>query len=369
MIYEDFFYFKKLYEEYKKYAKEFFERNYINWTGNKKLPKHKIEDIFFSFKLATFFNFLDKIRTLYFTNDIFELIKKYNENVWLGYEILSFLLYKNIVRIKNKRIIFNERFDSFFIKPMSEEEVVKRLKEVLGSGINLNKSVLYNLNPKSEFKWKTKYDQIPISTKSAITIISKISYYFPAKLNFIFIGDDDFISIPLKLILDIPVSSLDKDEEILNEVEKLSKKFNVVVNTIKADVRKKKNIKNFYGCYMNPPYNLPGSTKFLEFSSKILSKDGGAAFLILGNEALEKRYIHLQKSISNLGFIIREIIPSKISYEFYLHYKEDSIIYEKMKELNFELIGKEAIFAALYVLEFVGKVKKIPHEKNIYSYT
>ena len=81
MFHEDFFYFKKLYEEYKNYALEFFERNYINWIGNKKLPKSKLKDIFLSFELDTFFNFLDKVRTLYFASNVFDLIKRYNEDI------------------------------------------------------------------------------------------------------------------------------------------------------------------------------------------------------------------------------------------------------------------------------------------------
>ena len=90
--------------------------------------------------------------------------------------------------------------------------------------------------------------------------------------------------------------------------------------------------------------------------------------MVLGYEALRKRYIHLQKNISNLGFIIRELMPSKISYQFYLNHKEDKIIRERMKHLGIELIGEEIAFAALYVLEFVGKVKKATTEKDIYSY-
>jgi predicted methyltransferase len=368
MSQEDFFYFKKLYEDYKKYAKEFFEENYISWSGNRKLSKRKLDYIFLFFRLNTFFNFLDRIRILYFTKDIFEFIKKYNEDIWLGYEFVNFLLNKGLVKIENKKIIFERNFDSFFIKPLGEDEVLERLRTIIKSKIDLNRPLLYNLNPKTKFKWKAKYDQISITTKSAITIISKVSYYLPAKLNFIFIGDDDFLSIPLKMILDIPTFSLDKDKSLLDEIDGLSKKFNLDIHTINADVRKSKSLKDFYGCYTNPPYNLTGSTKFLEFSSKILSKDGGMVFMVLGDEALGKRYIHLQRSISNLGFIIRELLPSKISYQFYLHHKEDEIIQEKMRELNVDLREKETMFAALYVLEFVGKIKKKPIEKNIYSY-
>jgi len=368
MFQEDFLYFKKLYEDYKKYAWESFERNYINWIGNKKLPRSELKDIFLSFRLYTFFNFLDKIRTLYFTNNVFELLKKHNEDIWFGYEFISFLLSKGIVKVKNKRVVFEKNFNSFFIKPVSEKEVLKKLRSSIHSKLDLNKPLLYNLNPNTKFNWKAKYDQIPITTKSAIKIISKISNYFPAKLKFIFVGDDDFLSIPLKMILDIPTFSLDKDKNLLSEVEKLSKKFNLDIPTIEADVRKQKDLKGFYGCYINPPYNLPGSKKFLDFSSRLLSNEGGMVFMVIGDDALGKRYIHLQKIISDLGFIIKELQPSIVSYQFYSHYKEDSIILKRMGKLKVDLKNKETMFAALYVLEFVGKVKKRVIEKDIYSY-
>jgi hypothetical protein len=66
MLQEDFFYFKKLYEEYKNSAKDFFEENYkIGWEA-KKLPKRK-GDIFSTLDSTHFSTFLDRIRTLYFT--------------------------------------------------------------------------------------------------------------------------------------------------------------------------------------------------------------------------------------------------------------------------------------------------------------
>jgi len=275
----------------------------MNWIGNKKLPKSELKDIFISFELDTFFKFLDKIRTLYFASNVFELIKKYNDDIWSGYELVSFLLDKGIVRIKNKKLVFEKNFNSFFIKPLNEKEVLKKLKSLINYKLDLNKPLLYNFNPSSKFKWKAKYDQIPITTKSAIKIISKISYYFPAKLKFIFVGDDDFLSIPLKMILDIPTFSLDKDKNLLSEVEKLSKKFNLDIHTIEADVRMRKDLGGFYGCYINPPYNISGSKTFLEFSSRLLTNEGGMVFMVLGDDALGKRYIHLQKIISDLGFL------------------------------------------------------------------
>jgi predicted methyltransferase len=368
MFQENFSFFMKLYQEYKKFSKDFFVENYKNWIGSKKLLVSRLEKIFFDFEVDTFFNFLDKIRTLYYSGDVKEMIKKYNDDIWSGYELLSFLLNKELIRIKNEKVVFKDNFDSFFIKPLDEKEILNKLKDKLASKINLNSPLLLNLNPYTKFKWKAKYDQISITTKSAIFILSKISQYFPIRQNFIFVGDDDFLSIPFKMIFDAPTFSLDADESLLFEVEKLCKTFNLKVTTVKADVRKPKKFGKFYGCYINPPYNLPGSVAFLEFVSKILSRDGGVVFMVLGDDAIGRRFVHLQKNISNLGFIIREALPSTISCRFYFHHKEDEFIYKKMKNIGIDIKEKETIFAALYVFDFVGKVREFKFDKNIYSY-
>ena len=368
MHHEDFSFFMKLYQEYKKFSKDFFIDNYKNWIGSKKLPVSQLEKIFFTFRVNTFFNFLDKIRTLYYSRNINQVIKKYNEDIWLGYELLSFLLDKGLIKIKDEKVIFKDNFDSFFIKPLDEKEILEKLKNKLNSKINLNYPLLLNLTPSTNFKWKAKYDQLSITTKSAIFILSRISQHFPIRQKFIFVGDDDFLSIPFKMIFDTPTFSLDADESLLFEIERLCKRLNVNITTLKADVRKPKKLTGFYGCYINPPYNLPGSTKFLEFTSSILSREGGIVFMVLGNEAIGRRFIHLQRNISNLGFIIREMLPSTISYRFYFHHKEDDLIYKKMKAIGIDIKEKETIFAALYVLDFVGKVRDFKVDKNIYSY-
>jgi predicted methyltransferase len=365
---ENFSFFKKLYEEYKEFGKEQLKENYKHWIGSVKLPEKKVEEIFLNFRLRTFFTFLDILRTLYFSKSIFEAIKKYNEDIWFGFEILSFLLNKNLIKLRKDKVIFKENFDSFFIKPLSEKEIMSKLQRSLRMKIDLSKPLLYNLSRNSKFKWKANYDQIPITTKSAVSLLSKISYYFPARLNFAFLGDDDFLSIPFKIIFNMPTFSLDKDKDLLSEIERICKKRNIDIVTLEADVLKPKNFGSFYGCYTNPPYNFPGSTQFIRFASKLMGKEGGIIFLVLGNDAIGRRFVHLQREIANLNLVIREVLPSIISYGFYPYHKEDKLIYKKMKRLGVNIKWKEVSFAALYVLEYVGKVKRILTGRSIYSY-
>jgi len=43
----------------------------------------------------------------------------------LDTSFLSFLIDKGLIKIKNEKVIFERNFDSFFIKPLSEEEVLR----------------------------------------------------------------------------------------------------------------------------------------------------------------------------------------------------------------------------------------------------
>ena len=365
---EDFHFFRKLYEEYKTFGSDFLEKNYKYWIGSKKLSKKKLKEIFINFRLETFFTFLGTLRTLYYSKDIFEVIKRNNEDVWYGVEILNFLLDKNLIKIESGKVFFKEDFDHFFIKPMDELEIVEKLRRSLRRKIKLEEPLLLNIDPNSRFKWKARYDQMPITTKSAISILSKISHYFPVRAKFAFVGDDDFISIPFRIIFNAPTFSIDKDRELLSEIERISKKMQLNIFTLEADVRKTKMMKDFYGFYTNPPYNLHGSIKFLKFGSNLLSDEGGVAFLVLGYDAIGKRSIHLQKEMSNMGYSIKEVTPSLISYKFHLHHKEDVMVWKKMKDDEIDIKNREALFAALYVLEYIGKTIDFKPSSDIYCY-
>lgn len=365
---EDFSFFRRLYEEYKSFGKDFLEKNYKYWIGSKSLSRKKLEKVFLNYRLNTFFSFLDILRTLYYSRNIFEVIKRNNEDAWFGFEILSFLLEKNLIKIKSGKVFFKENFDHFLIEPMSEFEIVRKLKQCFKRKISLNKPLLLNIDPNSKFKWKAEFDQIPITTKSAISILSKISHYFPVRAKFAFVGDDDFLSIPFRMIFNVPTFSIDKDRELLSEIERISKKMQINIFTLETDVRKIRMMKDFYGFYTNPPYNLQGSIKFLKFGSNLLSDEGGVAFLVLGYDAIGKRSIHLQKEMSNMGYSIKEVIPSLISYKFHLHHKEDVMVWKKMKDIGIDIKNREALFAALYVLEYIGKTIDFKPSSDIYCY-
>jgi len=59
-----------------------------------------------------------------------------------------------------------------------------------------------------------------------------------------------------------------------------------------------------------------------------LSKEGGIMFMVLGNEALGKDYSFTKRTLQ-LKFIIRELLPSTISYQFYLITKRMKLFIRK----------------------------------------
>ncbi|MGC9059432.1 MAG: bis-aminopropyl spermidine synthase family protein [Candidatus Aenigmatarchaeota archaeon] len=364
-------YFQALYKDYSKFALKEYEKNIHSWMGVKEVKNFSeelIKRIFLNYMLDTFFIFVDKIRTLYFENSIESVIKKYSEELWSSYLILEFLREKSIIEIRNGKISFLKDFNSFYLKPLSEREVKNLLKRKIKLK-NLEIPVALNLQIK-DFVWKEKFDQLPIDTKSAIFVVSKISHYYPFKNFFAFIGDDDFISIIFKLIYpEMKITVFDADEDLLQSIEKVAKKFDIEIKVKKARVEENFNkTNNFYGCVTNPPYNLKGSITFLEFSKKLLSKKGGRCFLILGNEAIGRRYLELQKKISE-SFIIREIIPSRISYPFYEKLTEDREILERLKSYGVKIEKRKILFASLYVLDFVNEEpEKINFNSTIYTY-
>ncbi len=362
-------YFQTLYKDYSKFALKEYERDVYKWLGVKNvknISEELIKKVFFNYDLDTFFAFVEKIRTLYFENSIESIMKKFSNGLWDSFLILEFLKEKSIIEIKNGKISFLKDFNDF-LKPLSEKEVKDLLKRKIKLK-SLEIPVAWNLSVK-DFVWKERFDQLPIDTKSAIFIVSKISQYYPFKDFFAFIGDDDFISILLKLIYpEMKINVFDMDEDLLKSIEKAAEKLNMEIEIEKVNVREKfRSLNNFYGCITNPPYNIKGSIAFLQFSKKLLSKNGGICFLILGDEAIGKRYLELQKKISE-NFIIREVNPSKISYPFY-ELTEDRELISKLKSYGIKIEKRKILFASLYVLEFVGrKFKKINFNSTIYTY-
>ncbi|MEM5832523.1 MAG: bis-aminopropyl spermidine synthase family protein [Candidatus Aenigmatarchaeota archaeon] len=366
----DFSLIKELHAEFLKvYENGYIEniRKLIKFGKLEEMSTNLIKDVFNTYYRTSFFLFSLILRNMWFYKDFFLVLKKINEDIELFIFLFNFLVERKIAKIKNGEIIFSEEFEKFFLKPMTEEEILKKLKKKL-KRINLKKSILENFGLK--YSWKEKYDQIPITLESGIFLASKITNYYPFKEKFIFIGADDFIYLILSLINpEFSCKVIDIDENLLSIVERLKEKYNLNIEIEKVDIRKGIIGEKFYGSYLNPPYNYFGALAFLRYSSILMEKDGGICFLVLGEEAIGTRKLYLQEKLSKMGFRFVEITSPRISYLCQNIFKEDLIFREKLKRVGIDLENKEYLTASLFVLEKLPFYpKRIKLKRNIYFY-
>ena len=197
--------------------------------------------------------------------------------------------------------------------------------------------------------------------------------YLPLTKKFLFVGDDDFVSVILGLASpDIESTVVDVDEQLLNCLNLLSFKFNLKIKTQKIDIQKEKFLgEKFIGFLTNPAYTEEGAKEFLKFGISQLGEDGGFCFLEIGDEAIGNRFLFLQDFFVKKNLIIKELISNKICYPWFLIQKEDKLIYERLRAMLDEKVIKKSpkLSASLYIFDYLPfKVKKLKLKTPIYSY-
>lgn len=364
---------KKLYKKFVRFEKEKFTNNVEKWLGVKELSLSSsiYKKVYEYYLKPTFVEFINKLRYLIFWGPL-AFLKKAQEDVWNLLWFLQFLESENLVKIeKNKIEILGKDILQGIIIPLTKEKILKILQKKLKISISkyLNYPVVSSLsNLGVSFRWKEYFDQLPISTSSAILLIEKVLEYLPLEERILIIGDDDFISILLGFVNPkINITVVDIDEEVLSLIEKVSKKFGFSVDVKKIDVENGKMNKKFISFLTNPPYTENGVKAFVKFGLSCLGKDGGICFLEVGNEAIGKRFILLQEFFAKHGLWLKELLPSFISYSYTKHEEFDLVIseFEKM-QLN---IKNNIMSADLYIFNYVPwELKKLKFRSGIYSY-
>ncbi|MCS7093723.1 MAG: bis-aminopropyl spermidine synthase family protein [Candidatus Aenigmarchaeota archaeon] len=360
-----------LWIRYENFSLSDFKKNVMYKLGVdeiKNLSEKLVEDVYKNYYRNTFFKFSLILRDLWFYSDYFKIFKKYEFDIETIIRMLKFLKKEKLVEIKKNKIKFLQAFPPIFTKPIREEEVIKFFKRKLGS-ISLEKSVLENFGEKHD--WKEKYDQLPIDFNLAVFIARKILDYYPFRDRFLFVGADDFVYLIIGLIdPKMSLTVIDIDEDLISKTKKITDKFDLTINFDKADIRRDKIEKKFFGAFLNPPYTYQGVLKFLKFSSNQIDDKGGVCFLVLGDESIGNRVLFLQREMNKMNLIIREISDRKIYYGFQDVYQED-IRWKKLSdEIGLKLKKRDPyISASLCVLEKLPcKPKKIKIEGEIYSY-
>ena len=101
--------------------------------------------------------------------------------------------------------------------PQSQKEIIRKIERRLKIKIEKEKPITELFKSIQSFKAKAKWDQMPISQGSVIFVVEKILESLPLKKKFLFIGDDDFVSVVLA-IAEPEIESLviDMDDELLS---------------------------------------------------------------------------------------------------------------------------------------------------------
>jgi len=214
---------------------------------------------------------------------------------------------------------------------------------------------------------------MPISQGSAIFVAKKILENIPLNKKFLFVGDDDFISVVLG-IADPKIESLviDADEQLLECIDVLAKKFNLKIKTRKVDIRKTKTLgEKFVGFLTNPIYTEPGVREFVKYGVNQLGKDGGSVFLEVGDEDIGNRFLFLQDFFNKSNLKIEELILNKISYPYIELYKEDKEILGRLSRMMDKrtIESSPKLAASLYVFTYLpSRPQKVKFKKPIYAY-
>ncbi len=371
-------YLKNIYKEFVKFDESIFildAQNYSSSLEKIKPPKKIIRKFYQNYSRPTFFGFLGEIKPLLFGKSISEFVLENFSEDWNLWTFLEFLKRKKIIKVERsgKISLLKKEISRFIPPPKKEKEIKKIVEKKLGVKIKKKKSVVELFKKFYDFKTKAQWDQMPISQESAIFLVRKILEKIPFYKKFLFVGDDDLISLVLTLTEpNIECLVIDVDEHLLEGINFLAQKFNLKIEVKKIDIRKKKKLKgDFVGFLTNPIYTEEGVKEFVGFGANQLGKKGGVGFLVVGDESIGKRFLFLQEFFSKKRLIIEEIIARKIYYPWISLYKEDKEIKKRLCQIIDEKVIEKSpkLGALLYIFDYLPKrPKRVKFKKPIYAY-
>lgn len=370
-------YLKKLYKNFLTFDKKNYFRDVKYWFGVRELKLNQkiLNEFYENYEKPPFFSFLKNVKDIVFAKNVFDFILKNAVEDWDLEKYLKFLEKNRVIKIKKegKILLLEKEIKEKIPKPKSEREIKEKIEKRLKMKIKKGEPTINLFKKFQRFRVKAKWDQMPISQGSAIFLVKKILEYISLNKKFLFVGDDDFVSVILTLAdPNLECMVIDIDEKLLESIDLLASKFNLKIETKKVDIRKQKSLKEkFVGFLTSPVYTLKGVKQFVGYGINQLGRDGGFVFLNLSDEAIGNRFLFLQDFFNKKNLIIREIISKKIYYPFICLHKEDEIISKRLFKMFDEKIVKKSpkLGAHLWIFEYLPfKIKKIKFKKPIYSY-
>ena len=292
---------RTIYQKYLKFSKNRFfndTRKYSSTLQNLKLSDSILSQFFNNYSKTSFIDFLSNIKTIIYSKNVYDFVLKNSSEDWDLWPYLKFLENEKIIKVRRNGTVsvLKKEILGVIPKPQTEEQIRKKIENKLKIKIKDNDPTTGFFKKFSDFEVKAKWDQMPISQSSAIFVVKKILENIPLKKTFLFVGDDDFVSVVLSLA-DPGIESLviDADDQVLECVDVLAKEFKLKIRTKKIDLRKTKNLKEkFIGFLVNPVYTEAGVKEFVKFGKNQLGQDGGLVFLEVGDESIGNRFLFLQ---------------------------------------------------------------------------
>lgn len=364
---------KKTYDKFLKFHKKAFIENAKFWLGVEelKLKNSVLERIYENYEKNSFLAFLKRLKDIIYSENVFDYVLIHSTEQWPLYNYLYFFKKEGWITIKRngKVLLLEKKLLDIIPPPVSKEEAQKKIEKKIRRKLDL-------IQPTTNL-FKTRivpqYDQMPISISSALFLVEKISEYLPLNKKFLFVGDDDLVSVFLGLSNpQIESVVVDIDEELLKNIEEIAKKFQLKIKTKKVDIQKQKSLgEKYIGFLANPAYNFEGVKQFTSFGTSLLGREGGYVFLEIGDESIGNRFLFLEDFFTKKKLITKEVLKKKIFYPWISLHKEDEVILERMQSFfDKKVIERNPkLGASLYVFEYLPfQVKKVKIKESMYSY-
>lgn len=371
---------RKLHKKFMKYYQRRFvsDAKFFLNVDKLRLDERVYESICKEYYLPTFVRFASAVKFVVTSEKVWEFLQRMCYDLWDFWVYIQFLVDEGIVKVEGEKIsVLREDIAESFLPRLTKEQIMAELERRLGIKVGklLSKPSFVPFSKLASFEWKSEeYDQLPISLSSAISLVEKILYYLPFANKFLLVGDDDFISLLLALVApNAEILVVDLDEEVLSVVEKVSGELSLNVETKMVDVSKKKKVKGYFtGFSTNPPNQLQGIEKFVEFGVNSLSNDGGYCFVSIGDESIGKRYIFLQEFLAKKNLVIEELVKGAIVYPFVeTKDREQREVLKRVEKLIPRRIVRKRFLLSedLYVMHYIPRrPKKLKIPSTLLSY-
>jgi len=370
---------KNLYLKFLKFKENQYFKDVQFWFGveKMKISQSQIKKIIQNYELESFLNFLKNVKDIIYSENVLNLVSTWSVDQWHLYYYLQFLRKEGLISFKKngKAKVLRKEFFKIFPRKRNEKEIQEIIEKKLKMKLPLESP--------SNFPFKTEvlvqYDQLPISISSTIFLVKKILEYLPLNKKFLFVGDDDLISLYLSLTEpNIESLVVDVDEDLLAKIEEISKKFNLKIETKKLNIIKGKKLtpyqdfsgESIIGFLTSPVYTYEGVKGFVNFGVNQLGQEGGYGFLNLGDEAIGNRILFLEKFFVEKNLQIEEIISGKVYYPWLITHPEDKVIFERLKVFFDENLIKKSplIGASLWIFNYIPCKVPEPKRQPFYAY-